>query len=55
MNLSNYQSIQNYIGGEFVEPLSNVYLQNINPDTGEVFWQIPNSNSHDVDAAVAAA
>ena len=55
MNLSNYQSIQNYIGGEFVEPLSNVYLQNINPATGEVFGQIPNSNSHDVDAAVAAA
>ncbi len=55
MNLSNYQSIQNYIGGEFVEPLSNAYLQNINPATGEVFMQIPNSNSHDVDAAVAAA
>jgi aminomuconate-semialdehyde/2-hydroxymuconate-6-semialdehyde dehydrogenase len=55
MNLSNYQSIQNYIGGEFVEPLSSVYLQNINPATGEVFGQIPNSNSHDVDAAVAAA
>lgn len=55
MNLSNYQSIQNYIGGEFVEPLSNAYLQNINPATGEVFGQIPNSNSHDVDAAVAAA
>ena len=55
MNLSNYQSLQNYIGGEFVEPLSNVYLQNINPATGEVFGQIPNSNSHDVDAAVAAA
>ena len=55
MNLSNYQSIQNYIGGEFVEPLSNAYLQNINPAIGEVFGQIPNSNSHDVDAAVAAA
>jgi len=55
MNLSNYQSIQNYIGGEFVEPLSNVYLQNINPATGEVLGKIPNSNSHDVDAAVAAA
>ena len=55
MNLSNYQSLQNYIGGEFVEPLSNAYLQNINPATGEVFGQIPNSNSHDVDAAVAAA
>jgi len=55
MNLSNYQYIQNYIGGEFVEPLSKVYLQNTNPATGEVFGQIPNSNSEDVDRAVAAA
>ena len=55
MNLSNYQYIQNYIGGEFTEPLSKVYLQNINPATGEVFGQIPNSNSDDVDRAVAAA
>ena len=55
MNLSNYQYIQNYIGGEFTEPLSKVYLQNINPATGDVFGQIPNSNSDDVDRAVAAA
>lgn len=55
MNLSNYQYIQNYIGGDFVEPLSKVYLQNINPATGEVFGQIPNSNLDDVDRAVKAA
>ncbi len=55
MNLTNYQYIQNYIGGDFVEPLSKSYLQNINPATGEVFGQIPNSNADDVDRAVVAA
>jgi aminomuconate-semialdehyde/2-hydroxymuconate-6-semialdehyde dehydrogenase len=55
MNLSNYQYIQNYIGGELVEPLSKIYLQNINPATGEVFGQIPNSNAEDVERAVQAA
>ncbi len=55
MNLSNYQYIQNYIGGELVEPLSKKYLQNINPATGEVFGQIPASNADDVERAVQAA
>ncbi len=55
MNLSNYQYIQNYIGGDFTEPLSKNYLQNVNPATGEVFGQIPNSNSDDVNRAVIAA
>ena len=55
MNLSNYQYIQNYIGGELVEPLSKQYLQNINPATGEVFGQIPNSNADDIERAVQAA
>lgn len=55
MNLSNYQYIQNYLDGELVEPLSKEYLNNVNPATGEVFGQIPNSNRDDVDRAVKAA
>ncbi len=55
MNLTNFQYIQNYIGGEFVEPLSKIYTDNINPATGEKFGQIPNSNREDVDFAVQAA
>jgi aminomuconate-semialdehyde/2-hydroxymuconate-6-semialdehyde dehydrogenase len=55
MNLSNFQYIQNYIGGEFKEPLSKQYIDNINPATGERYGQIPNSNAEDVDAAVQAA
>lgn len=55
MNLSNFQYIQNYIGGEFKEPLSKQYIDNINPATGERYGQIPNSNADDVQAAVEAA
>lgn len=55
MNLSNYQYIQNYIDGDLIEPLSKEYLSNVNPATGEVFGQIPNSNREDVDRAVKAA
>ena len=55
MNLTNYQYIQNYIGGELTEPLSKTYTDNINPATGEKFGQIPNSNHEDVEMAVKAA
>jgi aminomuconate-semialdehyde/2-hydroxymuconate-6-semialdehyde dehydrogenase len=55
MNLTNFQYIQNYIGGEFKEPISKQYIDNINPATGSIYGQIPNSNSEDVNAAVEAA
>ena len=55
MNLSIPYHLENCIGGEFVAPKNNHYLDCINPATGEVFAQIPNSNEQDVDAAVVAA
>lgn len=55
MNLTNFQYIQNYIGGEFKEPISKQYIDNINPATGSTYGQIPNSNADDVNAAVEAA
>ncbi|MBK6329533.1 MAG: aldehyde dehydrogenase [Bacteroidetes bacterium] len=55
MNLTNFQYIQNYIGGELIEPLSKTYIDNINPATGEKFGQIPNSNQEDIALAVKAA
>ena len=55
MNLSNFQYIQNYIGGEFTEPLSKKYIDNINPAIGEKYGQIPDSNHEDVELAVKAA
>jgi aminomuconate-semialdehyde/2-hydroxymuconate-6-semialdehyde dehydrogenase len=49
------QRILNYIGGELVEPISGSYLDNIEPATGKAYSQIPDSNSADIEAAVAAA
>lgn len=49
------QKIQNYINGEFLPPQSGVYLDNVNPATGEVYSLIPDSGSADVDLAVKAA
>ena len=47
--------IKNYINGEFLEPSSREYLDNFNPAQGEVYSQIPDSDSTDVARAVAAA
>jgi aminomuconate-semialdehyde/2-hydroxymuconate-6-semialdehyde dehydrogenase len=48
-------SIENYIGGELVEPVSGGYLDNFEPATGEVYSLIPDSDERDVQAAVDAA
>jgi aminomuconate-semialdehyde/2-hydroxymuconate-6-semialdehyde dehydrogenase len=48
-------NIQNYIGGEFMEPLHKQHLNNINPATGEVYGTIPRSDEKDVAMAVEAA
>lgn len=55
MNLSAPEKIQNYIGGQFLDPKSGNYIPNINPATGENYSQTPNSNHEDVAAAVEAA
>lgn len=47
--------LENYIGGNLVGPLSGKFIDNINPATGEVYGQIPDSNEKDIDAAVHAA
>lgn len=47
--------LANYIGGEFVEPLHQKYLDNFDPATGQVYGQIPRSDEKDVAAAVEAA
>ncbi len=49
------EKILNYINGEFLEPVSKAYLDNINPATGEVYSLIPDSDELDVEVAVAAA
>ncbi|RAW02709.1 aldehyde dehydrogenase [Pseudochryseolinea flava] len=47
--------IQNYIAGALHPPVSEKYFDNINPATGEVYAQIPDSEAQDVDRAVTAA
>lgn len=48
-------TIKNYIGGQLLEPCSKQWLDNYEPATGQVYSQVPDSNSSDVDGAVEAA
>ncbi len=48
-------NIQNYINGEFADPISNNWIDNYNPSKGEVYGQIPNSGKEDVEKAYQAA
>jgi aminomuconate-semialdehyde/2-hydroxymuconate-6-semialdehyde dehydrogenase len=55
MNLAVPYHLENFIGGNFIGPLSAEFIDNVNPATGAVVGQIPNSNKKDIDVAVAAA
>lgn|SRR5690606_29262912 len=55
MNLSIPERIQNYIGGQFLDPVNGQYIDNINPATGAVYSYTPNSSQEDIELAVAAA
>jgi aminomuconate-semialdehyde/2-hydroxymuconate-6-semialdehyde dehydrogenase len=48
-------NIQNYINGQFVDPIENNWIENYNPASGEVYGQIPNSTKEDVEKAYEAA
>jgi aldehyde dehydrogenase len=48
------EQFENFIGGEWVAPLSGEYFDNVSPVDNEVLTRIPRSNTADVDAAVAA-
>jgi aminomuconate-semialdehyde/2-hydroxymuconate-6-semialdehyde dehydrogenase len=47
--------IQNFIDGQFVEPVGGKYLDNIEPATGKPYSQVADSDARDVDLAVVAA
>lgn len=47
--------LENFIGGNFIGPLSGNFIDNYNPATGEVSGKIPDSNEQDVAVAVLAA
>ncbi|TWX55645.1 aldehyde dehydrogenase [Colwellia hornerae] len=47
--------IENFIDGKYQAPVNNNYLDNIEPATGLIYGQIPNSDVADVEQAVTAA
>ncbi len=47
--------ILNYISGEFVEPESGEWLEDLSPATGEKIALVPKSNQNDINKAVYAA
>lgn len=50
------QKFKNYINGQWVEPVSGEYFNNINPaDKFDIIGEFPLSGQQDVDSAVAAA
>jgi aminomuconate-semialdehyde/2-hydroxymuconate-6-semialdehyde dehydrogenase len=55
LDLSIPYHLENFIGGNFIGPLSGKFIDNTNPATGEVFSQIPDSGEKDIEAAVTAA
>jgi (Z)-2-((N-methylformamido)methylene)-5-hydroxybutyrolactone dehydrogenase len=44
-----------YIGGEFVEPLTDATITSVNPTTGTAWYQAADADDRDVDRAVRAA
>ena len=55
MDIEISMKIKNYINGEYVNPISNNWIENYNPSIGEVYGQLPDSNSEDVEIAYKAA
>jgi malonate-semialdehyde dehydrogenase (acetylating)/methylmalonate-semialdehyde dehydrogenase len=47
--------LRNYVGGQWVTPQTDNYLDVTNPANGEVIAEVPLSSKADTDAAVAAA
>jgi aldehyde dehydrogenase len=45
----------NFIGGEWVAPVSGQYFENVTPVTGQVLCEIPRSNAADIDRALDSA
>lgn len=47
--------LRNFIDGRYQAPVNKNYIDNIEPATGQVYGQIPNSDQADVELAVQAA
>ena len=55
MSFTIKMNIQNYINGQYENPVSKQWIDNYCPANGEVYGQIPNSSKDDVDNAYIAA
>lgn len=55
LDLSIPYHLENFIGGNLIAPLTGKFIDNINPATGEMFCQIPDSGEKDIGIAVSAA
>lgn len=53
--VSKDNKILNFINGKMVEPSSGAFMDNIEPATGKVYGQTPDSDARDVERAAAAA
>ncbi len=52
----NFQAVyNNFIDGQWVEPLSGQYMDNISPVTGQPFCKVAKSDARDIDLALDAA
>lgn len=49
------EKLQNFINGEYCDPIKGQYIDNYEPATGKVYSLIPNSDTEDVQRAVDAA
>ena len=47
--------IRNYISGELRSAESGAWIDSVNPATGEIYSQLPDSDQTDIHLAVAAA
>jgi aminomuconate-semialdehyde/2-hydroxymuconate-6-semialdehyde dehydrogenase len=47
--------IQNFIDGQFIDPVGGKYLDNVEPATGKPYSKVADSDGRDVELAVAAA
>lgn len=53
--LSFKSSYQNFIGGQWVEPVDGQYFSVISPVNGKIYTQVPRSNANDIERALDAA
>ncbi|HAZ41555.1 MAG TPA: aldehyde dehydrogenase, partial [Methylococcaceae bacterium] len=46
---------ENFIGGEWTQPVKGLYFENLTPVTGEIFCEVARSSAEDIEKALDAA